>query len=350
METLHETKDTQRDEKGQYILFEQASEGVDFVIQTNDGTMLFVHKVILQRVSPIFATLFSLPQPAEAGVRSNQLQTSPIDLEKQDLPTVNVTERKGVWDIILRILYHNNIPDISLQEIRAVLEGARKYELESVTNHLRHILLCPLRTQLREAHEVYAIASLYGLSDVAQQAARDTLAVPLYELCTKELYDIPAYTIQRLLEYRWRCQEAARAVAAFTRTKNGTGSYIGKLHKKIEWLPRTNFTFLQCNCGTGGVSCSIKMGSEYELFSGRPYWREYMERAEQALKERPVGSTVKDPMMIIPALRAADNCMNCRQHVYLDMTAFAEFMEAAVDHAISSVRAPVAGIALSIFT
>lgn len=258
--------------------------------------------------------------------------------ENDRLPLVALTETKAIWDILLRMLYHHSIPDFSSPyEIRPLLEAARKYELECITDRLSHILSCSTHTASWEHQEIYAIASLYSLTDVALHAARKTLDTPLHTLYTKELYDVPAYIFQRLLDYRWRCAEAASRVAGFVRETTPGARPLGKLLKRIEWLPRTNFTFFRCDCGSNTVSCSVKIGSDYEVFSARGYWKEYMERAEQAVRECPVGKVVKDPGIIIPALRAADNCMNCRQHIYLDMMIFTEYLEAAVDGAVSSV-------------
>ena len=316
--------------------FEVRGEGTDFIIRTADGAELFVHRFLLHQTSPIFATLLSLPQPVEPELCSHT-QPTLVDKQKDGLPTVEVSETKAVWNAILHMLYHFDLPEPSSPyDIRPVLEAARKYELDGITTRLRLTLSHAIYTAAWDPTAVYAVASMYGLADVALQAARATLGTPVHELYTRELRDVPAHVLQRLLAFRWRCQEAARGVAAFSTTTTRTG-----LYKRIDWLPRTDFTFFECSCGAGAVSCSIMGEGEFKLYAGRTYWKEYMERAEQVLKERPVGVAVKDPGIIMPAMRTAGHCVSCGRRIYLDMMDFTEYLAAAVDVATASVSLSV---------
>ena len=310
-------------------VFETRDEDSDFDILTSDGARLFVQKTILPRASPIFETLLSLPQPSEPS----HSQATLVDAEEDGLSSVVVTETKATWNIVLRMLYHQSIPNFaSPYEIRPVLEAARKYLLECITGRLSHILSCPIHNTSWDPLEIYAIGSLYGLTDVALQAARATLETPLHALYTKELCDVPAYILQRLFDYRWRCTEAARGIAGLV----CDGSEY--LSRRIEWLPRTNFTFFRCNCGVNALTCTVRTGNGCEVYSVGRYWKKYMDRVEQLVGERPVGNQVKDPKIIAPALKAATGCMACRRDAYVDMTAFAEYLANAIDDAVSLVR------------
>ncbi|EKM56757.1 uncharacterized protein PHACADRAFT_194343 [Phanerochaete carnosa HHB-10118-sp] len=289
-------------------IFEAHEDDADIILDTSDGGWLYVHKLILRKASDTL-----------------------LGTENCDLPAMPVTEEKAVWDSILRMLYHHEVPDFAcVAQMRDILEAARKYDLEFVMKDIEHGLLCPLRKQW-DALDVYALACAYGLQSVATQAARATLATSLYQLSTRELHDVPASVFQRLLDYRLRCQDAAAAVAGLS--KQGGGN----LFKRIDWLPRTTYTFFECNCTSGGVPCSVRLGSDAHSHWGRGYWSSYLESAEQALRERPVGDVVKETAIIVPSLKAAGSCTSCRQHIYEDLTEFAEHMAKEVDRAVAAV-------------
>lgn len=314
-------------------IFELHEDDADIVLHTKDEGRLFVHKLILRKASAVFATMFDLPQPPPAP------RGSFLDMGQCELPVVSVTEEKDVWDTILRMLYRHETPDFpSIGDVKVILEAAQKYELDSITSRIEHLLRCPLRTAW-DPLEVYALACTYALPAVAADAARATLALSLHDLCARELHDVPATAFQRLLDYRLRSQQAAAGVAGFARVSAQTGAHWpgGRLFKRIDWLPRTTYTFFVCDCGTGGAECSVKIGSDVHMLSGRGYWRSYLERAEQALKERPVGSVVQESAVIVPSFKAAGDCYHCRHYIYEDLTEFAEHMAKEVDRAVKAV-------------
>lgn len=313
-------------------------EFADLILHTKDDARLFVHKLILRRVSPMFATMFGLPQPNESGGRT---PGTPIGSDTSGIPTVVVTEDKAVWDVILRILYHYDLPELkSTAELKAVLEAAHKYEMDCITARMRHLLLCPLHNGGWAALELYGLACAYGLEDVAQAAARATLRLSLHALCAHELRDVPAHTFQRLLAYRLRCQEAASGVASLAEPHAVAHPRSGGLRKELSWLPRMDFTFFTCTCGSGGSPAGNTAASRTIAVSvqGQGYWKEYMTRAEAALKNYPVGSMVQGRELMERTTRAANNCMNCRYHIVSDIAAFADYMAKEVDRAVSEVR------------
>ncbi|GJE98699.1 hypothetical protein PsYK624_149340 [Phanerochaete sordida] len=314
-------------------IFEIHEDDADVILNTSDDCKLFVHKLILRKASAVFATMFDLPQPAP----SHNTSTSFLDM--CDLPVVPVSEDKAVWDVILCMLYRHETPSFaSIVDLKVVLEAAQKYDLEFITQRIEHALLCPLRAPW-DPLDVYALACLYNLESVAVHAARATLALPLEQLCAHELHAVPAAAFQRLLAYRLRARDAAAGVAGLSRVSMATGAAWpgGKLFKRIEWLPRATYTFFACDCGAGGVECAVKLGSDVHMLSGRGYWRAYLERAEAALKEQPVGSVVREPALMVPAFKAAGDCYHCRHHIYEDLSEFVDCMAKEVDKAVAAV-------------
>lgn len=290
-----------------------------------------MHTLILSQASPFFRSMFRLPQPQPSAGSSSTPEP----------PTIDVQEPSETWNRVLQLLYP--VPDPSftaLAQVKPVLEAARKYQLDGITANMRHVLLTPRFVQ-QEPLRVYAIACCYQLDDVARVAARFTLRYPALGACVDELDDIPASLYHRLLDYRVRCAAAAVYVAAVDCTD---GIYV----KQMPWLDPacTSFVFFggrhPCTCAAGrnmyvsrGVSSAL--GADRNLLP-RAYWKDLMDGAADALKDRPCGTTVQDMSILAPAIATATRCELCRPKAYTDIVEFANRMAMQVDQAVDKVR------------
>ncbi|KAJ7678647.1 hypothetical protein B0H17DRAFT_944343 [Mycena rosella] len=135
----------------------------DVILRSSDGIDFRVYRVVLSLASPFFKQMFSLPQPV----------TEP------EVPNITVTESALVLDRALRFWYPGAEPVAgeTLDEFRDTLEAViLKYDMQflipNAKKHLRkHIDQDPLA--------VYAIACCHRWKDVALEAAKASLRLPL---------------------------------------------------------------------------------------------------------------------------------------------------------------------------
>ncbi|KAH9910976.1 uncharacterized protein BXZ73DRAFT_57413, partial [Epithele typhae] len=134
----------------------------DIILRSADHVDFRVHRGILLHASPVFADMFSLPQP-----HSNE--ASP----QTDQPIVVVTEDSIALRNLLLICYPVTKPVLSaLTDIVPVLRAALKYDMEWLIEHLTPSLAASIP---KHPLQVWAIACQSGLDDLALQAANDII-------------------------------------------------------------------------------------------------------------------------------------------------------------------------------
>ena len=119
------------------------------------------HKLILSLASPVFKDMFSLPQP-----------TAPTSEGSNATDIVEVMDPPQALSIVLKIIYPNTSPSLNdnLDTIVECLVIVEKYEMRGAISQLRDALSranVPLR--------VYAIASRFGFTDLAESTFRKML-------------------------------------------------------------------------------------------------------------------------------------------------------------------------------
>ncbi|KAJ6562630.1 hypothetical protein B0H19DRAFT_101052 [Mycena capillaripes] len=131
--------------------------GADAILRSSDGMDFYVHRAILSLVSPVFETMFSLPQA----------ESSPA------VPTIDLQEGSATLDRALRFFYPAAQPNVdTLEELQEVIEFLMKYDMQSVVPMVKK--------HLEKYHSsrplaVYAIALRHRWKDVAVAAAKESL-------------------------------------------------------------------------------------------------------------------------------------------------------------------------------
>ena len=122
-----------------------------------------VHKLVLSLASPVFKDMFSLPRPA----------SYPPSVAEVEI--VEVTDPPHALDLILRMIYPFTPPSIdgNLDTLIECLAIADKYEIKGAKARLYHELARP---SITEPLRVYAIASRFGFTNIADSASRDNLS------------------------------------------------------------------------------------------------------------------------------------------------------------------------------
>ncbi|KAM5530954.1 hypothetical protein V8D89_015399 [Ganoderma adspersum] len=130
----------------------------DVTLRTADRVDFYVHSPILSQASPVFADMFSLPQPSSVSRDA-----------MADRPVVHVTEDSRALERLLRLCYPIGKEKLDkLEDIVPVLQAAMKYDMEwpisQLTRDLREIVP---QTPLK----VWAVACRCGLEALAREAA-----------------------------------------------------------------------------------------------------------------------------------------------------------------------------------
>ncbi|KZT06441.1 uncharacterized protein LAESUDRAFT_736864 [Laetiporus sulphureus 93-53] len=236
----------------------------DIVLRTSSPeTVDFaVHRCILSSASPFFEEMFTLPQGSSTDAH---------------YPIIDVSETPTTLDTLLRLVYPVPDPTIDdLDNLTSVLTAATKYELSSVVENLRKLLIAP-RFVEKYPTRVYAIASRFELEEEVKVASRYTLSVnildcPLHD----DLKHITAYAYHQLLNLHHQRAQAAQAL-------------------------------LQCS---EDVKCMQCNGTRYGCSFGPPrWWRDFEERAKEELRMRPTTDVIFS--MAFLAKSAQAGCERC---------------------------------------
>ncbi|KAI0313676.1 hypothetical protein OF83DRAFT_1034367, partial [Amylostereum chailletii] len=168
----------------------------DIVLISSDHVHFRAHKAILAVASPVFDSMFSLPQPSP-------------DEGDTSLPTVTMSEDAQTLYFILRTCYPvSRSPKIaSLDDARLVLEMSRKYEIVPFEGLAEEALLDMAD---KDPIGVFVVACLYGLDSVAGHAAQASLNLSQVAITQSEhLHLITGHQFSQILQYHLRCGREA---------------------------------------------------------------------------------------------------------------------------------------------
>jgi len=178
-------------------------ESADVILRSSDGDDFRVHKLMLSEASSVFEGMFSLPQPADASS-----EHTPKD---KDTPVVEIPENSRTLDHLLRFCYPMSQPALeSLQEVIALLEAMKKYEMDDVARDVREALLDGRFSETAEdAFTVYSAVWRLDFKDDLVNSARATFLFKLPSFESPVIQSIPPAAIFALMEFRGRCVGAA---------------------------------------------------------------------------------------------------------------------------------------------
>jgi hypothetical protein len=136
-----------------------------------------------------------------------------------------------------------------------------------------------------------------------------------------QLDHISPRTYHQLLNYHWRCCVVATSVATNLRWTQSTS----RSQSLDDWYPVTRSVLPTCSkCSTGGS------------YRETQYCGGYLERAKDALKDRPCGATVLRSDLVDGALKDA-NCRECSGSAIDKMRVFTAAFAQEIDKVTSAV-------------
>ncbi|RPD57552.1 hypothetical protein L227DRAFT_472462, partial [Lentinus tigrinus ALCF2SS1-6] len=172
-------------------------EDADIIFRSSDGVDFRLYKVIVSKLSPMLRDMLAVPPPPDV----------------EGPPIVDVTEDARTLEHVFRLCCPVKHPDITtVEEVYAVLQAARKYDMSAVTANMRS----PIKQLLpREPLRIYAIAYIFGMEDVARDAAVLLRDDPRFHIPTSpppEFALLPAAALYAVHIYRKKCVDAVLRV------------------------------------------------------------------------------------------------------------------------------------------
>ena len=293
--------------------------GLTVVLRSSDDVDFFVFKSILAKVSDVFKDMFDLPNTSPEI-------PSPLEVDDQrhGLPVIQVTETSSSLNILLRLCYPVENPDlINLEDIRLFLEVRRKYMIEAFDQTIKDALAQVAESQ---PFAVFALASRYALKDVANDAAKRMLCFPQSDaLDESALNDITAAQYHRLLEYRRDCVRRATTEPQLMWLNSLSSSY-----------PPAPITSLSCR--TQFHFYFVSESSPHRSLWVPHWWTTYLHKALQLLKDRPRGSTVISPGLLDYFFDYTGFCPDCQDEGKAALKKFSAVLAQEVEKAIAQAR------------
>jgi hypothetical protein len=286
----------------------------DVTLRSSDGVDFHVFKFILSLVSPVFKDMFTLPQGSQSGIPS--------------VPVISVEENSITLNSLLLLCYPASTPTFNnLEEGKAVLEAAKKYDMGAALSHAADLVIAQFAPT--NSLELYALSCRFGWQHHAQTAAAWTLEIKDLGRPSSMftgLRDITGFDYHRLLVYHYECGVAAQAV-------------VGSL----SWLEPSvsNNTTLMWSCPTetkAGRQLSIaNLG--YRVIT--PWFDEYLVSSGKELLARPCESTIWKSVYYNPAITKATSCAYCQSRsVIWAMDNFRTKFAARVKQVLADVSLP----------
>jgi BTB/POZ domain len=303
----------------------------DVILRTSDLVDFRVHTLVLSLVSPVFDSMFNLPQPPDA---------------EDALPVISVSESSRTLEKFLGFCYPGRDPELAdLNDVGDMLEVMSKYDVEAVKNRVRKSLLAPIFLET-EPLRVFAIAQLYHLEFETKRAALYTLRRPQFEVYCAELERISARPYHRLAKYGAKCRTAAARVATVPNSDWITVRFAWFSCRKN---PSPDGEFRISN-STGKVDRKHREGwfsisspdAEFRISNStgkehRDWWLTYMRAVSVALADIPWFNTPKISQEIDIAMNKALACDTCRENIISEMRTFNQLLAAEVERVVTEV-------------
>lgn len=293
----------------------------DVILRSCDLVDFRVFKLVLSFASPVFKSMFTLPQSPS----STRTIVADDDDQKHGLPVVRLSEDARTLQDILRACYPGTSPHITcIEDIARVLAASEKYEMEAFRVTAREMLI-----NRHKAHPVsaYIIALRFEFEGIITDAAvasleREHTAILGYSSTLLEL--ITAEQFRRLLSFHHRACEAASEVAL-----------------SQDWLktlpPQMMSTTYSCpQCREKRTVADTADGKRPTLFFAPPYLWEYLNQA--ARKSRNLPSAKASSFVMSTTMVEPGNCDSCKFYKSGGMTVVRKCLADAITEAVSKVR------------
>ena len=265
----------------------------DIILRSSDRVDFIVYKVILSKASPVFMTMFTLPQPAT--------DTQPDSCR----PIVELAENSNVLAAFLSVMYPPtpmSPKPLSLDDLIAALDMARKYDIAAMSDRLL-MDFGGLETLQNKALEAFCAAYSRKLAKVAKIAAEASLK---HRLTLDAIGDKLQYTNGPAFHSLWKFHRACSAVAI----KAISGNVFGPGWIPTDPPPWWGVASANCCCNRHDYRFAPKKFH----WSAHISWGDYLNRARKALRKHPCSEAItnQDTSILRPSYQA-QMCDECKK-------------------------------------
>ena len=264
----------------------------DVILRSSDNIDFRVFKLFLSLASPVFETMFGLPQPSEGA--------DPDEETKDGLPVVSVPEGSKTLDALLRFCYPSTLAeDPSLDGFMfatEILEATKKYSLDAIERIVCKALFVPKILEV-DSLPCFAVARRADLQEKCVLAAKYSLREPLIPARFEGIEFISSTDLLALLTYHKNCANAILA-----------------LQSDLVWIENHYRQFSAISWMFGCGSCTAPRSGKYRLFRKEvaSWWEDFMNETFVEVRDRPCAQTVeKGAEEAIRKFRAQYRCSGC---------------------------------------
>ena len=323
---------TQAQTKAQEIKVAAApfnNRSTDIIIRSSDLVDFYVQKVMVAEASPVFAGMFTLhiPEPASpatalAQESQNHTFDSNVQLYRDGIPIVAVSEPSTVVDSLLRFCYPSGPPELNKAgAICDVLDAARKYMMDPLANYLfKHFVS---RTEA-EPFEVYALAASRGWKEEMKAAALESLKLqfPIGKY-VPEMAVMRVEDYVRLQKYHRYCRSLAetRILRLWSGESNAIFSDIFQIYPNVRFQVSNevvyDWFFEQCiNRKTGGKVVAANDWPDTDTWDAPQWFMDYLADTRSFLRNDPRKVALLHSDLLMRYSERASKCCNpCIAHV-----------------------------------
>jgi hypothetical protein len=268
----------------------------DIILRSIDQVDFRVYKCLLSLASPVFETMFTLPQPSETTI---------ADEARDGLTVIPIDESARTLHSLLAFCHPGCVPILdNLDDIQEVLRLAMKFDMQGVAQRVVQVLRAPEFMQ-KEPLRVFAIACRFRFEDEARLAAKETLRFPVSEWkFVKELEYTSGGTHQHLLDYFFHCCVAAGEVASC-----------------FDWITRSDYVWFTCTSSSCSDSRKTLVDVGDNAYCPKFWWKKHMQRANATLQICPHYEIISKRDWMLAALKES-RCITCLRQGPKDLVRF----------------------------
>ena len=287
----------------------------DIILRSSDQVKFMVYKVILSKASPVFKTMFSLPQPQPA-----------TDTSQDPRPIIDLAEDSRILAALLSVIYPHTFvtaEPLSLNDLISTLDLARKYDMATAS---RRLLLDFKDSKVVQDNLVEAFCAAYSreLGEAARIAARASLK---HRLTLDDVGEKLQYTNGPAFHALWKFHRACSA-AAVSAISDYNFTWLTP-EQTTWWGPDSPYG---CKC----IRAQFTLGQHCVDWRVNLSWTDYIKQARNALGDHPCKEAVTRHE-ILRSFYQMPKCHECKMRIY-GLSEFSFYLGEEVERRVSGVR------------
>ena len=296
--------------------------GADAVLRSADNIDFRVYRVILSKASPLFSTMFSLPQQDTSADTTSHKPT------QNQSSAIAMSEHSPTLAHLLTLCYPFEDPSLtSLDDLALLLAASQKYEVARARATARRLFHSSPEYAANPI-KAFRLAWAHRLELETRSAARKCLEGPMsLDAFGTELSLMEGAVAYQLSRYHADCCQALQDL--WQSAAEG-----------LPWITRAELTqsFVTALPSCPGIKIEASDG-QHKVFT----WLEtYLNEAGDALVLRPASATATGEELLSKSHLRAVNCTgpDCRQYSMKALVMFSQRLAQEVDSRITAVRWP----------